>query len=245
MAFLAPIQYWICGYCSWQAMKNLERQILWRKHSWGKSPSQMKIDFSQPFFQQSAMLSEDSEGERLWCFWVVLLRFGFFFLRDEVPLRRSALPKPKIPSWGNLSGTWDPHVLSCAVTPELPLSSLPKQWRAEEMSLLSQGKLWDLGTCLQLALCRDRYSFHGFTRHFGEFLVKWFKQHHVWDQGESQLKSNGPAAAWFGGLIMGQSLTHLGHGSTSISAAYEWQGPYSLMAPWWQTRNALQVQTGL
>lgn len=65
MAFLAPIQYWICGYCSWQAMRNLEREILWKKNARRKSLSQMKIDFSQPFLQQFTMLSEDSERKIL------------------------------------------------------------------------------------------------------------------------------------------------------------------------------------
>jgi len=56
---------------------SLESEILWKRQARKKSPPQMKINFSQSFFQQSAMLSEDSEGKMLW--------FGAFW-RDDVPL---------------------------------------------------------------------------------------------------------------------------------------------------------------
>lgn len=73
MAFLAPIQYWICGYCSWQAMKNLEREILWKKHARRKSPSQMKIDFLNPSLSNLQCCQKIQRGKYFG------VCFGFFF----------------------------------------------------------------------------------------------------------------------------------------------------------------------
>lgn len=64
------------------------------------------------------------------------------------------------------------------------------------MNLHSQGKPWDLGTCLQLALRRrGRYSCHWFICHLWEIFVKLFKQHHVgmqsgWEPVEKQWHSS-------------------------------------------------------
>lgn len=147
--------------------------------------------------------------------------FGLFFFFEGWGPFRPALPKIKILYWGNLSGTWDPHVL--LVCPKSLSSPCPpslsdeeqKRWRGEAVG----------PACSWHCADRDRYSCHGFLHHSGNFYwndsssTMW-----AWDQGESQVKSNGPAAAWFGELIMGQSLTHLGGGFKSISAAYWWQG---------------------
>lgn len=91
------------------------------------------------------------------------------------------------------------------------------------MDLHSWEKPWDLGTCLQLALCRQgQVQLPLINIPLLRIFFRNYSSSTVWvrNRGESQSKSNSTAAGWFGGLIMGWSLTHLGHRFTSILVAY-------------------------
>lgn len=79
MVFLAPIQYRICGSCSWQAMKKLESEILGKNQARKKSPAQMKINFLNPSFSNLQCYQKIERGK---CF---AFGLGVFWM-DDVPL---------------------------------------------------------------------------------------------------------------------------------------------------------------